>query len=181
MTVDPFTESMNEITLASAADGERVPVVAVLRAMMALRETISDQIAALSATVNEICEEAARRTLAIADAKREVMESVEQRQHWPVLDEKLAELRSEMVALQMERRHSDPPTADYRGVRFTDKEEEPRHSEAALAHAEGLSDVTSKRYTREQIVAAAIIAVLIVIMNAGVTWVIIRALEAQYQ
>ena len=50
---DAFRTSMDEITLTSAQNGERVPVAAVLKAMMALHESLNARFDELSKATQE--------------------------------------------------------------------------------------------------------------------------------
>lgn len=164
---DHFDRAMQDIAIRGAENGG---------------PGIQDVLIALRA-VNEDGEERHEQTITSIESLTERMVAVEQLQtsHWEwtqavpmprlkACEDALAKLESipdEHAAFHAEhmrdyhdhapRRRDDDPGAD-----FTDDRDEPK----------------PKRYTREQVVVAVILAIVVVATNAAVTWLIIRALES---
>ena len=164
---DHFEKAMQDIAIRGAENGG---------------PGIQDVLIALQA-VNEDGEERHEQTLSSIATLTERMVAVEQLQtkHWEWTERvpmpRLAACEAAIQLLESAspdhatlhaehmreyhghapRRHDDDPAAD-----FSEERDEPK----------------PKRYTKEQVVVAVILAVVIVATNAAVTWFVLRALES---
>lgn len=164
---DHFEKAMQDIAIRGAENGG---------------PGIQDVLIALQA-VNEDGEERHEQTISSIDSLTERMVAVEQLQtkHWEWTERvPMPRLAACEAAIQLlESASPDHATMHAEHMReYHDHAPRRRDDAPDSDFSEERGEPRAKRYTKEQVVVAVILTVVIVATNAAVTWLIIRALES---
>jgi len=164
---DHFEKAMQDIAIRGAENGG---------------PGIQDVLIALQA-VNEDGEERHEQTISSIDSLTERMVAVEQLQtkHWEWTESvPLPRLVACEAAIELLKGAPGDHAAMHAEHMREYHEHEPRRrdDEPGSDYTDDRSEPKPKRYTREQVVVAVILAIVVVATNAAVTWFVLRALES---